>query len=110
MAHTPESQISFVISLMKFALVRLRDFIFKSLRDGFPRFTVLGPIHSAPVLVYQYILQEADCLLQPLPAGHEAVLVLDADGVVIACHAQLGDDVPPVLLAMGEYRKRDAYS
>ena len=33
-------------------------------------------------------------------AAHEAVLVLDADGVVIACHAQLGDDVPPVLLAV----------
>src|SRR5260370_12753087 len=44
---------------------------------------------------YDDVLQECDRLLEALVARHDAVLVLDAEHVVVADQAQVRDDVLP---------------
>src|SRR5579864_3044625 len=73
-------------------------------RSPWPRAPTLGPAaRSSPLrpvrlarrIADDDVLEERDRLLETLVARHDAVLVLDAEHVVVADEAQVRDDVLP---------------
>src|SRR5207245_6189296 len=58
------------------------------------------PPHRARRLLQEHALEELDCLAETFGGGGEAVLVLDAEGAVVAGDSERADEIAPELLVL----------
>ena len=99
-------RISALCFIMVYILMEFAEFTLPNTGARRIPFEIMGFIYTAAGMVYLYLqLKASDQALkamnyhgfaQALVLAHEAVLMLDADGIVIAHHPQGADDILPV--------------